>query len=67
MNYHKCVYPDPSNVLLVKHLSAEPIFRRHDGDVTFEIKKGSSVLAKQQPHMSTRGSVNPGDMWIYQS
>lgn len=59
-NYHKCVYPDPLNVLLVKHLSAEPIFRCHNGDVTFEIEKGSSVLAEWPSHMSARGSVNPG-------
>lgn len=30
------------------------------GDVTFEIEKGSSVLAERLAHMSTRVSVNPG-------
>lgn len=26
MNYHKCVCPGPLNILLVKHLSAKPVF-----------------------------------------
>lgn len=62
MNYHKCVCPGPLNVVLVKHLTAKPIFPCHDGDVTFEIKKGSSALAKSQPHTSAGGSVNPRDI-----
>lgn len=45
---------------LLKGLRAEPALWHHDGDVTLEIEKGSSVLAKRRSHMSVRGSVNPG-------